>query len=67
VYYSSTNDLELRDQSEQRVQGVDKKRQVDYIDLIAPNTVETKILQALRKKINMASLITGSSWREWII
>ena len=67
VYYSSTNDLELRDQSEQRVQGVDKKRQVDYVDLIAPNTVEGKILNALRKKMNMAGMITGSNWREWVV
>jgi SNF2 family DNA or RNA helicase len=67
IYFSSTNDLELRDQSEQRVQGVDKMRQVDYIDLIAPGTVESKILTALRKKINMASLITSSTWREWVV
>jgi Mesyanzhinovviridae DNA helicase len=67
VYHSSTNDLELRDQSEQRVQGVDKKRQVDYVDLIAPNTVEAKILTALRKKMNMAGMITGSNWREWVV
>jgi Mesyanzhinovviridae DNA helicase len=67
TYYSSTNDLELRDQSEQRVQGVDKKRQVDYVDLIAPNTVEGKILTALKKKMDMASMITGQTWREWII
>lgn len=67
VYFSSTYDLEHRDQSEQRVQGLDKKRQVDYIDLIAPNTVEKKILQTLRQKINMAATITGDQWKEWII
>lgn len=67
VYYSSNNDLELRDQSEQRVQGLGKQRQVDYIDLIVPGTVEGKILTALRKKINMAATITGDDWREWIV
>jgi len=67
VYYSSTNDLEHRDQSEQRAQGMDKKKQVDYIDLIATGTVETKILQALRRKINMAATITGDQWKEWIV
>jgi SNF2 family DNA or RNA helicase len=67
IYYSSTYDLEHRDQSEQRVQGFDKTRQVDYIDLVAPKTVDTKILQALRKKINMAATITGDQWKEWII
>jgi SNF2 family DNA or RNA helicase len=67
VYFSSTYDLEHRDQSEQRVQGLDKVRQVDYIDLIAPGTVETKILSTLRRKINMAATITGDQWKEWII
>jgi SNF2 family DNA or RNA helicase len=67
VYYSSTNDLEKRDQSEQRVQGVDKTRQVDYVDLITPNTIEIKILKALRGKINMAAAITGDGWREWLL
>jgi SNF2 family DNA or RNA helicase len=67
IYYSSTNNLEHRDQSEQRVQGVDKKRQVDYIDLITPGTIETKILNALRRKIDMATLINGDNWREWVV
>jgi len=67
IYYSSTNDLEKRDQSEYRVQGVEKQRQVDYIDLITPDTVEIKILQALRNKINMAATITGFNWKEWLL
>jgi SNF2 family DNA or RNA helicase len=67
VYYSSTNDLEKRDQSEQRVQGVEKTRQVDYVDLVTPNTIEMKILKALRGKINMAAAITGDTWREWLL
>lgn len=67
VYYSSTNNLEHRDQSEQRVQGVEKKRQVDYVDLISPDTVEMKFLEALRNKINLASIINGDNFREWII
>jgi hypothetical protein len=67
VYYSSTNNLEHRDQSEQRVQGIDKDRQVDYIDLIVPNTVEPKILNALRKKMDLASQLVGDEWREWVV
>lgn len=67
VYYSSTDNLEHRDQSEQRAQGLEKMRQVDYIDLIAPGTVETKILHALRAKINMASAINGDNYKEWLI
>jgi hypothetical protein len=47
--------------------GVNKEKQVDYIDLIVPGTVETKILEALRKKIDMASVINGDNYREWLI
>lgn len=67
VYYSSTNNLEHRDQSEQRAQGLEKARQVDYVDLIVPGTIETKILEALRKKIDIASLINGDNYKEWLI
>jgi SNF2 family DNA or RNA helicase len=67
VYYSSTNNLEHREQSEQRVQGVDKKKQVDYVDLVAPGTIESKILTALRKKMNLAATITGDDWKSWIV
>lgn len=67
VYHSSTNNLEHRDQSEQRVQGVGKTRQVDYVDLICPGSVEDKILKALRQKIDLAGMITGDDFREWIV
>lgn len=67
VYHSSTNNLEHRDQSEQRVQGVDKLRGCDYVDLRVPGTVEDKIIGALRAKIDMASLINGDNYREWLV
>jgi len=67
VYYSSTYDLEHREQSELRVQAYGKKTGVDYVDLIAPDTVEVKILHALRNKIDLASAVTGANWREWVI
>jgi SNF2 family DNA or RNA helicase len=67
VYYSSSFDLEHREQSVQRVHAVDKKRQVDYIDLVAPGTVEEKILDALRKKIDLAAAITNDGYREWVV
>ncbi len=67
IYYSSTNNLEHRDQSEQRAQGYHKERAVDYIDLIVPRTIEGKILNALRNKIDMASAINGDNYKEWLI
>lgn len=67
VYHSSMNDLDKRDQSEQRANHNDKADGVEYVDLICRGTVEEKILHALRRKINMSSAINGSSWREWLI
>jgi len=67
IYYSSKDNLEHRDQSEQRPMGRDKTKGVDIVDLITPNTVEGKILEALRKKMNMSSLINGDQWRDWIV
>jgi SNF2 family DNA or RNA helicase len=67
VYYSNTADLEHRSQSEERAQGVDKTNSVLYVDLVAPGTVDEKMLKTLRAKINMAATITGDQWREWIV
>lgn len=67
VFYSSRNDLDHREQAEARPLGVGKSRSVDYVDLIAPDTVETKILEALRNKWDLAARITGDGWRQWVI
>jgi len=67
IYYSSTNNLDHRSQSEERPKGVGKTKSIAYIDLMVPDTVETKIIQALREKINMAAMITGDNYQEWLI
>ncbi len=67
IYYSNTNDLEHRAQSEERAQGVGKNDSVQYIDLVAPGTVDEKIIHGLRNKIDMATAITGDTYREWLI
>lgn len=67
IYHSSTDDLEKREQSEQRAQDRDKEEGVDYVDMIVPNTVEGKIINAIRKKIDMSSAINGDNYREWLI
>lgn len=67
VYFSNTNNLEHRSQSEERAQGVDKTRPVAYVDLVVPNTLDEKIITALRAKINMAATINGDNYREWLV
>lgn len=67
VYYSSTNNLEHRYQSEERARDMTKRVPITYVDLIAPGTVDEVIIRALRKKINMSAAITGDNYREWLI
>lgn len=67
VYYSNTYDLEMRSQSEDRLHRKGQKNKVTIVDLVAPGTVDEKILKALRKKIDLASVITGDGYREWLI
>lgn len=67
VYYSNTADLEHRSQSEERAQGVAKTGSVAYVDLVAPGTVDEKMLRILRNKISMAAAVSGDAWREWLL
>lgn len=67
VYYSSTSDLEHRAQSEERPQAVGKSNSVAYVDMIVRGTVEDRIINSLRGKIDMAAAITGDNYREWLI
>ena len=67
VYYSNTDNLEFREQSEDRPQAVGKTRPVTYVDLMVPGTVDEKIIKALRAKINLAAVIDGEERRNWLI
>jgi len=66
IYYSNGYDLEKRIQSEDRAHRIGQKKSVTYIDLIAEDTVDKKIQQSLRKKINIASEVLGEELRAWI-
>jgi SNF2 family DNA or RNA helicase len=39
---------------------------VTYIDLISEDTVDEKIVKALRDKINIASEVMGEELKDWI-
>jgi hypothetical protein len=67
IYHSSRNNLDHRSQSEERVKADGKKRTCSYVDMRVKGTVEDKIIGALRDKLDMASLISGDNWREWLI
>ena len=66
IYYSNGYDLEKRLQSEDRAHRIGQKKSVTYVDLIAEDTVDEKIVKALRDKINIASEVMGEELRDWI-
>ena len=66
IYYSNGYDLEKRMQSEDRAHRIGQKKSVTYIDIIADDTVDTKIVKSLRKKINIASQVMGEELKQWI-
>jgi SNF2 family DNA or RNA helicase len=66
IYYSNGYDLEKRLQSEDRAHRIGQKKNVTYIDIIAEDTVDEKIQESLRKKINIASEVLGEELRAWI-
>ena len=67
IYYSNSYDLEVRLQSEDRAHRIGQTKAVNYIDLIAQDTVDEKIVSALRKKINIATQVLEEDWKKWLI
>jgi len=66
IYYSNNYDLEKRIQSEDRAHRIGQKNPVLYIDLVAKGTVDEKIIQSLRNKVNIAKEISGEELSTWI-
>ena len=66
IYYSNGYDLEKRLQSEDRAHRIGQKKTVTYVDLICEDTVDEKIVKALRDKINIASEVMGEELKDWI-
>ena len=66
IYYSNGYDLEKRLQSQDRIHRIGQQRPVTYIDIIAEDTVDNKIVKALKKKVNIASKVMGEELKSWI-
>lgn len=63
VYYSNSFKLETRLQSEDRAHRIGQKNNVLYVDIVAKDTIDVKILAALKQKKNIADQILDN-WRE---
>ena len=66
VYYSNGYDLEKRQQSEARIDRIGQEKPMTYIDIICEDTVDTRIVKALRKKVDIATQIMGEELKSWI-
>lgn len=66
VYYSSDFNYANRLQSEDRAHRIGQDSAVLYYDIVAEDTVDERVLRALRSKDVMASRVTGDTLRDWI-
>ena len=66
VYYANDFNLETRIQSEDRAHRIGQKNNVTYIDLISEGTIDEKIVEALRNKIDIGAKVLGEQAREWL-
>ena len=66
IYYSNGYDLEKRTQSEARINRAGQKRKMTYIDIIAQDTVDEKIVKALIKKMDIANEIMNEDMKDWL-
>ena len=66
IYYSNSYDLENRLQSEDRAHRIGQKKNVTYIDLVCPDTIDEKILEALKNKISLSQKVFGEEARNWL-
>lgn len=67
IYFSNSFSLEKRLQSEDRIHRPGQEVSVQIIDIVAENTYDEKIVEALRRKFDIAREVTGDKLREWIL
>ena len=66
IYYSNGYDLEKRQQSEARIDRIGQEKPMTYIDIMAEDTIDMRIVKSLRQKVNIATEIMGEELKDWI-
>ena len=49
-----------------RIDRIGQTKPMTYIDIICEDTVDERIVKALRKKVNIASQVMGEELKAWI-
>ena len=63
IYFNNSYDLEMFNLRTGRIVWSDK--QGNYVDIVAPDTVDEKILETLKNKVNLAQQVLGEDIRSW--
>lgn len=66
IYYNTSFKLGDRLQSEDRAHRIGQEHPVNYVDIVATGTIDTKIIANLRKKVDLAAQVLGDRLKEWI-
>jgi SNF2 family DNA or RNA helicase len=66
IYFSNGYDLEKRQQSEARIDRIGQTKKMTYIDIMTSDTIDERIVKALRNKVDIANTIMDEDFREWI-
>lgn len=66
IFYSNSHRLEDRLQAEKRSWRNGQTKPVLYVDIRCVGTIDEKIIEALKSKKELASMIMGDEFREWL-
>lgn len=66
IYYSNNYELEVRLQSEDRAHRIGQTKSVTYVDIVTENTVDEKIIKALKSKKKISAEVLGDLLRDWL-
>ncbi len=65
-YWNSSHRFLHRQQSEDRAHRAGLKHSVTYYDYVVEGTEDMKILENLRRKLNLADAVTGDKPKDWL-
>jgi len=66
IYYSNDWSLRARNQSEDRAESLDRTFSTGVVDLVAADTRDLEVIEALRAKRSVAALVMGDRPEAWL-
>lgn len=67
LFYSNSFDWDTRSQAEDRIHRDGQTETCCYQDLIVPGSMEERQVAALRKKLDLSSMVLQDGYRSWLI